>query len=422
MSCPYTPSQNRRAERKHRHVTETGLALLFHSHVPPRYWVDAFSTATYIINRLLLPVLGGLSPFEVLFGKSPNYENFHPFGCRVYPCLRDYAPHKFSPRSLPCIFLGYSSSHKGFRCFDTTTSRTYITWHARLDEHFFPFSNTSSATSIADIGLSNFFEPCALEPSPSPSSPTTTRVPPSPPCHSCADDFAVEPLQVSSSATESTFSSAAVSPVPASTTTLVSFAAPMDPIHTTTSAAPASHPMITRAKSGIFKPRHPAHLSFVQSSPLIHALLATSKPKGFKSAAKNPAWLAAMDDEIKALQTNHTWDLVPRPSNTNIVGSKRVFRTKFLSDGSIECFKVRLVAKGYTQLPSLDYKDTFSPVVKASTVHVVLSLTVSHKWPRRQLDVKNAILNGILHETVYMDDYYQKVLFCRPNYNGFKHL
>ncbi|RVW16345.1 Retrovirus-related Pol polyprotein from transposon RE1 [Vitis vinifera] len=95
-----------------------------------------------------------------------------------------------------------------------------------------------------------------------------------------------------------------------------------------------------------------------------------------------------MDDEIKALQTNHTWDLVPRPSNTNIVGSKWVFRTKFLSDGSIERFKARLVAKGYTQLPGLDYKDTFSPVVKASTVRVVLSLAVSHKWPLRQLDVK----------------------------------
>ncbi|KAL6326201.1 hypothetical protein AAG906_001596 [Vitis piasezkii] len=218
MSCPYTPSQNGRAERKHRHVTETGLALLFHSHHNDLHYQPASD-------------FGGLSPFEVLFGKSPNYENFHPFGCRVYPCLRDYAPHKFSPRSLQCIFLGYSSSHKGFRCFDTTTSRTYITRHARFDEHFFPFSNTSSATSIADIGLSNFFEPCALEPSPSTSSPTTTRVPPSPPCHFFHIFFI------------------AVLPALASATTLVPFAAPMDPIHTTTSAAPASHPMITRAKS-----------------------------------------------------------------------------------------------------------------------------------------------------------------------------
>ncbi|RVW27054.1 hypothetical protein CK203_096731 [Vitis vinifera] len=68
MSCSYTPSQNGRVERKHRHVTETSLALLFHSHVPPQHWVDAFNTTTYIINRLSMPVLGGLSHFEVLSG------------------------------------------------------------------------------------------------------------------------------------------------------------------------------------------------------------------------------------------------------------------------------------------------------------------------------------------------------------------
>lgn len=94
--------------------------------------------------------------------------------------------------------------------------------------------------------------------------------------------------------------------------------------------------MITRGKSRIFKPRHSAHITTVTSSPLIHALLASSEPKGFRSAAKNPGWLAAMDDEMKALHQNDTWDLVPRPPSANIVDSKWVFRTKFLSDGSVE--------------------------------------------------------------------------------------
>ena len=194
MSCPHTSSQNGKVERKHRHVTETGLALLFHSHFPPRHWVDAFSTTTYIINQLPMPVLNGFSHFEVLSGKPLNYANSHPFGCRVYPCLRDYAPHKFSPYSLPCIFLGYSSSHKGFRCFDTATSRTYITRHARFDENFFPFSNTFSPTSISPIGFSKFYEPYSLEPPSSTSSPTTTQVSTTSPYHFCADDSTVEPL------------------------------------------------------------------------------------------------------------------------------------------------------------------------------------------------------------------------------------
>ena len=145
LSCPYAPAQNGRAERKHRHVTEISLALLFHSHTSPYFWIDAFSTAAYIINRLPTPLLGGKSPFELLYGSPPNYENFHPFGCHVYPCLRDYMPTKFSPCSIPCIFMGYSSSYKGFYCLDLTTSRLYITRQTQFDDNYFPSLDTSQA-------------------------------------------------------------------------------------------------------------------------------------------------------------------------------------------------------------------------------------------------------------------------------------
>ena len=77
--------------------------------------------------------------------------------------------------------------------------------------------------------------------------------------------------------------------------------------------------------------------------------------------------------------------------------------TKYFPDGSIECFKALLVAKGYTQVPGLDYTDTFSPIIKAAIVRVVHSLDVTNKWPLRQLDVKNAFLNGHLSEHVYME-------------------
>ncbi|KAF5477622.1 hypothetical protein F2P56_004242 [Juglans regia] len=72
-------------------------------------------------------------------------------------------------------------------------------------------------------------------------------------------------------------------------------------------------------------------------------------------------------------------------------------------DVSIDHLKACLVAKSYTQFPDLDYTDTFSLVVKASIVRVVLSLSVTNKWSLHQLDVKNAFLNDILHEKVYME-------------------
>lgn len=126
------------------------------------------------------------------------------------------------------------------------------------------------------------------------------------------------------------------------------------------------------------------------------------EPRGFKTAAKSPAWVSAMNDEIKALKDNNTWVLVPKPPGVNIVGSKWVFCTKFKADGSVECHKARLVAQGFTQLPGFDYTHTFSSVVKASTVHVILSLAVMPNWPLHQLDVNNAFLHGCLDKLVYM--------------------
>lgn len=90
---------------------------------------------------------------------SPNYDNFHPFGCRVHLCLHDYMPNKNFSRSIPCNFLDYSSSYKGFRCLDPTTSKLYIIHHAQIEETHFPFLDTSQAQPISSLQFSNFLEP-----------------------------------------------------------------------------------------------------------------------------------------------------------------------------------------------------------------------------------------------------------------------
>jgi hypothetical protein len=123
-SCAHTRQQNYSGEWKHRHIVETRLALLAHAHVPIKFWDAAFLTATYLINRMPTRVID--SPLERLFHTSPNYSMLRVFGCAYWPHLWPYNKHKLSFRSKECVFLGYSSLHKWYKCLDPNSGRIHI--------------------------------------------------------------------------------------------------------------------------------------------------------------------------------------------------------------------------------------------------------------------------------------------------------
>lgn len=133
------------------------------------------------------------------------------------------------------------------------------------------------------------------------------------------------------------------------------------------------------------------------------ALVTSHEPRRFKSVSKRHEWLPDMHKEMEALRAKQTWDIIPRPPNTNIVGSKWIFLTKYHSYRSIERHKACLVAQEFTQLQKVDFSHIFSPVVKAATNHIILALVVSNNWNFHQLDVKNDFLNGFLTNPVYME-------------------
>lgn len=119
------------------------------------------------------------------------------------------------------------------------------------------------------------------------------------------------------------------------------------------------HPMITRRKAEIFKPNK---LFFMSKHPLPLAEESICASKAWQCHK----WKQAMFKEFTTLMTNGTWSLVPNQPHFNIIGNKYVFHLKRNLDGSIPHHKAWLVAKGFHQQPSIDYKDTFSPVIVTS--------------------------------------------------------
>lgn len=238
-SPPHTPEHNGFAERRHRHLVETGLALLSHASLPLIYWSYALAAASYLINRLPTSTLSNSSSFECLNGSPPNYTKLRVFGCLCYPWLRPYTKHKLEPRSKPCIFLGYSQTQSAYLCLEPSSKRIFISRHVLFHETTFPHKNLTPPSPLVSSSATLWFPPLlqvaghsnspsqAVE-SPLGSDPSPTPVP--------AITVAATMEQVTS---------------PDVDTTSSPYVPPTAPVTTT---ATNKHPMVTRSKNQITKP------------------------------------------------------------------------------------------------------------------------------------------------------------------------
>lgn len=154
--------------------------------------------------------------------------------------------------------------------------------------------------------------------------------------------------------------------------------------------------MIIRSKNGIFKPKAYVSISYSPDASCFQL------PKSIAIALTMLVWKRAMTEEFLALLRNNTWTLTLLPPGKNLIVCTWIFRIKKQADGSIARHKARLVAQGFSQEPGFDFHETFSPVVKPTTIRLILSIAVTMGWKITHLDVNNAFLNGDLQEEIYM--------------------
>jgi hypothetical protein len=360
------------------------------------------------------------------------------YRCACWPNLCPYNSRKLAFRSKHCAFLGYNNLHKGFKCLDISTGRVYISRDVVFDEEVFPFSelhDNAGAILRKEISLlpPNLLGPFMLVRGTTISSTdvaNSSNILPVTTYAFSPENLALEglsgggdtqckhvlkPKEDLSAAAVTVPSELLSDSVPCSPGESPSDAAANDPAtepaHDTASHAPASPTRValwlllwclriqgktrpkTHAQSGIRKPK-----TYTDGMVRYGLLTENSEPSSLDAALENKNWRRAMDQEYDALLKNKTWHLVPSQAGRNIIDCKWVYKIKHKPDGTIDMYKARLVAKGFKQRYGIDYEDTFSPVVKAATIRLVLSIAVSNNWSLRQLDVQNGFLHGILEE------------------------
>ena len=268
VSCPHTSQQNGIAERKHRHIREIGLSLLHQASLPRHLWLEAFSTTVFLVNRLPTPVLSRRSPYEALFGTRPDYTLLRIFGCSCYPFLGDYGHDKLTPKTRRCIFIGYSIIHKGYRCFDSSSGRIFISWHVVFNENEFPYGLPSTIPVVVSpsitpprLPLAVAFEPALLSHSSSAiASAAASQVELTSPTTQSSSPAAIlpvtaSPVELPSPTTQSSPPAASLPNATSNTCVPVNQSILPPPASSSATIISNHHPMTTRAKAGIRKPR-----------------------------------------------------------------------------------------------------------------------------------------------------------------------
>lgn len=429
----HTPQQNGVAEHKNADLETSASSMLQHAALPRSYWAEAVAYATYIQNRIAHSRVPEKTPYELWTGRRPNVSHMRVFGSTVFAQVHKDNRKKFEPKSKEWIFVGFTEGIKGYKLLNrqtrkTTHSRDVVFVEGAEPDHTVGEEASSEWDNEEDDSSEDqeeFLVGDLQVPLPAPQQQGQQQQVPTPvpmqaqaiPQQSAAANL--RPIPILRTPAKTPGRAVRNRALYESLISHVSF--DMDVMHAAEEAESQQQTAQQRRKqkhahleprssSRVRKPpdywepddfRHPkSHLTYC-----LAAYLKAFEPQTYEEALACPdakLWQKAIDSELASLYENKTWSLTSLPAHRKAVGSKWVFKLKLRADGSIDRYKARVVAKGYSQIPGVDYEDTFSPVVKLTTLRLFVALAAVGDYELEQLDVTTAFLYGNLQEEIYM--------------------
>lgn len=385
-TLPATPEHNGIAERANRTIFEAARSMLAHAKLPHKFWGEAVMTAIYIRNRCKVGD-NNKTPEEIWSGKKPTVKHIRVFGCDVYVHIKDSDRKKLDPKAKKCIFIGYSDSNNGYKVYDPEVKKVCFSRDVTFDETQFTAGRMNRHTDSEDM-------PPELIELQEEEEVSESKV-------GIVHFDKNEPVVINDvSDTESTVNGDAVELLQSE-----------QKVNNDVEVKQHEElPLNTRSSKRV--PIIPNRLGMVNYSKFKYPRLREwgfsaiiQEPQTFEEAVSGPEaqhWKKAMTKEMNSHEQNHTWTLTDLPEGRKKIGSKWVYKHKIGKDGTIESYKARLCAKGYSQKEGIDYNETFAPVLKYKSLRIILALAAINDLEIKQMDVETAFLNATIKEEVYM--------------------
>lgn len=354
---PYTPEQNGLSERFNRTIVERARCLLFEGKLKKKFWAEAVNVAVYLKNRSPASGLEQMTPLERWTGKKPNLNHVRVFGSTAMVHIPKNKRLKWDKKATKYILVGYPENVKGYRLFNEETKQIITSRDVIIMEEYVKDQDTTQMLVSEESNEE-------LE--------------------SVKDDTLVQ-----NSSSDPTY---VCDTSTSSSDTFDSISEEEDDI--------AVNIPIEETKR-VRKPVErygSTNLCVLDNQGLCGDDITYEEAT---NGTEKEMWKQAMNEELRAFEENEAWDIVDAKEADRVVQCKWVFKKKYESDDKVR-YRARLVAKGFTQREGVDYKETYSPVLRYSTLRLLFALSVKLNFNITHLDVTTAFLNGFLDENVYM--------------------